>query len=85
MLAISNLSFSIGGSLLFDKTSIFVNEGDKVGLVGRNGSGKTTLFKILLNELDPDQGEIKVRKKVRVSAASQDAPAGNISLIDFVV
>ena len=85
MLAISNLSFSIGGSLLFDKTSIFVNEGDKVGLVGRNGSGKTTLFKILLNELDPDQGEIKVRKKVRVSAVSQDAPAGNISLIDFVV
>ena len=70
---------------LFDKTSIFVNEGDKVGLVGRNGSGKTTLFKILLNELDPDQGEIKVRKKVRVSAVSQDAPAGNISLIDFVL
>ena len=46
MLNIKKLSFSIGGTILFDDTSVNIPTGQKVGIVGRNGTGKTSLFKI---------------------------------------
>ena len=56
MLHINDLTFRIEGRILFDKATVGIPAGHKVGLVGRNGSGKTTLLRLIAGELAPDDG-----------------------------
>jgi ATP-binding cassette subfamily F protein 3 len=58
----NNLSLSFGLQQIFDEVTFMINENDKVGIIGVNGAGKSTLFKIIMGELEPDQGYIKVSK-----------------------
>ena len=60
-IAVSNLSkeFEVGKKIL-DGLTFQVDQGERVGLLGKNGAGKTTLFKMLTGELDWDEGEIHV-------------------------
>ena len=51
MLHINDLTFRIEGRVLFDKATVGIPAGHKVGLVGRNGSGKTTLLRLIAGEL----------------------------------
>ena len=46
-------------------------KGEKVGLIGRNGVGKSTLLKIIVGELKPDSGEIKIGNRVKIGYLSQ--------------
>ncbi|HLO76103.1 MAG TPA: ATP-binding cassette domain-containing protein, partial [Magnetospirillum sp.] len=85
MLHINNLVFRIGGRLLFDDATVHVAAGARVGLVGRNGAGKSTLFKLLLDELHPDAGDIVIRPRARVGRVAQEAPEGETSLIECVL
>ena len=85
MLNIKKLSFSIGGSLLFDETSVNIPTGQKVGIVGRNGTGKTSLFKLIRNEWTVDSGIIEIPRHFRIGGVEQEAPATNISLIETVM
>ncbi|MEX2407653.1 MAG: ABC-F family ATP-binding cassette domain-containing protein, partial [Rhodovibrionaceae bacterium] len=85
MLHINNLSYRIGPRLLFDATTVAVNKGERVGLVGRNGSGKTTLLRLLAGELAPDQGEVGIAGRGRIGRIAQEAPGGQRSLIDTVL
>jgi len=85
MIHINDLTYRIGGRLLFQQATAVIRAGHKVGLVGRNGAGKTTLFKLILGEISPDDGEVNIRKGMRVGTVSQDAPAGKVTLIDSVL
>ncbi|MEG0764570.1 MAG: ATP-binding cassette domain-containing protein, partial [Pseudoflavonifractor sp.] len=60
-ISVSNLSkeFEVGSKIL-DGLSFQIDQGERVGLLGKNGAGKTTVFKILTGELDYDEGEIMV-------------------------
>ena len=49
-----------GGTPLIRNFSTRIMRGDRIGFIGVNGSGKTTLLKILLGELQPDEGEVKL-------------------------
>jgi len=51
------VSIGFGTSPLFDDLSFSINAGDRVCLIGRNGSGKSTLMKLIMGELEPDQGD----------------------------
>tara|TARA_R110002072_G_scaffold42064_9_gene117790 strand:- start:76869 stop:78740 length:1872 start_codon:yes stop_codon:yes gene_type:complete len=59
LIAANAISKSFGELKLFTKLDLVLGVGDCVGLLGANGSGKTTLIKILTNELEPDEGEIR--------------------------
>ncbi len=59
MLRIEQLTYRIGGRILFDQASATIAPGHRIGLVGRNGSGKTTLIRLISGELQPDGGRIK--------------------------
>lgn len=60
MITIRNLKKSFGNTVACDIPSLTINDGDILGLVGNNGAGKTTLFRMLLDLLKPDDGEVEL-------------------------
>ena len=58
MLQTQNISLQYGGRYLFDQVGFMINDRDRIGLVGRNGTGKSTLLKILIGEVNPDNGDV---------------------------
>ncbi len=85
MLHINDITYRIGGRVLFDKASAAIPAGHKIGLVGRNGSGKSTLLKIITGEISPAEGEISIPKRASLGVVAQEAPGGPTSLIDTVL
>lgn len=85
MLHINDITFRIGDRILFEEATVGVPAGHKVGLVGRNGAGKSTLLKMILAELSPEAGSIKVRPRARVGHVGQEAPDGPESLLETVL
>ena len=63
---------SFGDKSLFKDTSFFVDDGEKVGLIGRNGEGKTTMFRIIAGEDTDFQGEIQLGKGVHMISTRQE-------------
>jgi ATP-binding cassette subfamily F protein uup len=81
-LSLSRVSFSWGGPLLLDGVDIEIDQGERIGLLGRNGTGKSTLMKILAGEIDPDDGEILRANGLRVARLEQEvsqAYAGSVA------
>ncbi len=85
MLQIENLIFNGWGRRFFDKATVTLPIGAKVGLVGRNGVGKSTLFKLILGELQPDGGDISFPKTARIASVDQEHPATPVSLLDTIL
>lgn len=56
---------------ILDKFSMRIQRGDRIGILGKNGSGKTTFLKLLLKEIEPDQGRVKTRKELEFSYFDQ--------------
>ena len=71
-ISVSNLSkeFEVGKKIL-DGLTFQIDQGERVGLLGKNGAGKTTLFKILTGELDRDDGEVHIAPGKGVGLISQ--------------
>ena len=63
-------SFEVGKNVL-DGLTFQIDQGERVGLLGKNGAGKTTLFKILTGELDYDEGDVTVATGRRLGLISQ--------------
>ena len=66
-----NVSFAFGERVLLKNVSTTILRGDRIGLIGANGSGKTTLLKLLLGDLQPQSGEIKVGTQLQVAYFDQ--------------
>lgn len=58
---------------LFNEANLHVRFQERAAIVGRNGTGKTTLLKLLLEELEPDAGEIRIGSSVKIGYLSQHA------------
>nr|WP_255727636.1 ABC-F family ATP-binding cassette domain-containing protein [Nesterenkonia sp. DZ6] len=56
---------------VFDSVTIGINEGDRVGVVGRNGDGKSSLLAMLTGRLEPDSGQVTRRKGVQFGVLDQ--------------
>ncbi|MGR5962504.1 ribosomal protection-like ABC-F family protein [Bacillus paranthracis] len=59
--------------LLFNEANLHVRFQERATIVGRNGTGKTTLLKLLLEEIEPDAGEIRIGSSVKIGYLSQHA------------
>ena len=68
-----NISKSYGALPLFRNVAFTIAEGDRIGLIGPNGSGKSTLLQILCGAIEPDSGEVAVRKRTRLSYVQQES------------
>ncbi len=57
--------------VVFDAVTLGINEGDRVGIVGRNGDGKSTLLRLLSGRLQPDSGRVTMRRGIEVRMLDQ--------------
>jgi len=68
---LSNVCKSFGGHKIIDDFSCRIQRGDKIGLLGPNGAGKSTLLKIILGQMEPDSGQVKLGTKISVAYFDQ--------------
>jgi ATP-binding cassette, subfamily F, member 3 len=85
MLHINDLTYRLGPRVLFDKATVAIPTGARVGFVGRNGSGKTTLFRIIRGEVGSEGGSISIGRGLRIGSVAQEAPGGPETLIEVVL
>ncbi len=85
MLSFNNLALRRGPNLLFEGASFTIHQDNKIGLVGANGTGKTSLFKLILGELDSDQGFMKCPSDLRISSMEQEVVETDELSLDYVI
>ena len=71
ILSCANISKAFGTDQILSDVSFHINENEKVAIVGANGAGKSTLFKIIMNELSPDTGNVIFPKGTTVGYLAQ--------------
>ena len=74
-----------GASPLFQDISFTISEGDRIGLIGPNGSGKSTLLGILSGSIEPDSGEVAVRRHTKLSYVIQESQFASGETVRSVV
>lgn len=71
LLGAEALHLAFPTTVVFDSVNLGVNEGDRIGIVGRNGDGKSSLLAMLCGDLEPDSGRVTMRNGLRVGALRQ--------------
>ena len=72
LLSAERVSINFGSRQLLSDVNFYLNEGDKVGIIGINGTGKSTFLKVLAGALEADEGRITRNPNVQVSYLSQN-------------
>ncbi len=70
---LKGIKIRFGSKQLFEDVELYINQGDKISLVGRNGSGKSTLLKIIAGLIEPDDGDIFIQPNTKIGYMPQDA------------
>ncbi|WP_141541182.1 ribosomal protection-like ABC-F family protein [Bacillus thuringiensis] len=71
VIVMKEVSKGFAGRPLFEQANLHVRFQERAAIVGRNGTGKTTLLKLLLKEINPDVGEIRIGSSVKIGYLSQ--------------
>jgi ATP-binding cassette subfamily F protein uup len=71
LLGAESLHLEYPTRVIFDSVTIGLNEGDRIGIVGRNGDGKSTLLRMLADRLEPDSGRVTRRGGVTLAMLDQ--------------
>ncbi|WP_137808862.1 MULTISPECIES: ABC-F family ATP-binding cassette domain-containing protein [Gordonia] len=71
LLGAETLGLEYPTTKVFESVSLGVNEGDRIGIVGRNGDGKSSLLAMLAGRMQPDSGRVTVRGGVRIGVLDQ--------------
>jgi len=77
---------SFGDKRLFKDTSLFIEDGEKVGVIGRNGEGKTTLFRMLVGEDTDYQGTVSLGRGVaHISTRQEHHGFEHMKVIEYIL
>lgn len=71
-LSVENISKSYGERVLFENLSFGINKDQKIAFVAKNGTGKTSILRIITGEDTPDDGQIVMRKEIKMAFLSQE-------------
>ena len=66
-----NVTKAFGGKPVLDTVSLRIEEGERIGLIGRNGTGKSTIFRLITGEIEPDSGVIERMRRARIACLAQ--------------
>lgn len=72
VLRVEDVAMGFGGKTVFSDAHFSVERGEKVAFVGRNGEGKTTMARVILGELQPTKGDVKIGYNVEIGYFAQD-------------
>ena len=72
LLSAEHLSINFGSRQLLEDVDFYLNDGDKVGVIGINGTGKSTFLRVLSQDLEPDGGTVRRDPNVQVSFLAQN-------------
>ncbi|MCB1140322.1 MAG: ABC-F family ATP-binding cassette domain-containing protein, partial [Leptospiraceae bacterium] len=84
LLSAQNLSKRQGDQLLFSEFSFGLDEGEKIGIIGRNGQGKSTLARILAQLEETDEGKVVHRKGLKVAYMEQNPEATEQTIAHYI-
>ncbi len=71
MIKAKNLAISFSGRDIFTNGNFVINSRERVGLIGKNGSGKSTFLKLILKQLEPDEGGIEIPRGYKIGHLEQ--------------
>ena len=71
-ITLANISKNFTSKPLFQNLTLQLDVGSRLGLIGRNGMGKSTLLKMIMGDMEPDEGSVKCTPGMRVSYLSQE-------------
>ncbi|MGC7871311.1 ATP-binding cassette domain-containing protein [Desulfosporosinus sp. SYSU MS00001] len=66
-----HIKLSFGSNEVLTDVSFEIKQGERVGLIGRNGTGKSTILNLIIGSLQPEQGQIAIRKNTRIGFLAQ--------------
>ena len=72
MISLDSVSKTHGSQILFVDASMTAFRGERVGLVGPNGCGKSTIFRLIMEQEEPDGGQVSVERNATLGYFSQD-------------
>ena len=85
MLNINGITVRLGGRTILDRASAAIRPRSRVGLIGRNGAGKSTLMKVIIGQLEADEGAIEMPRRTKLGYIAQEAPSGDSTPFDTVI
>jgi ATP-binding cassette subfamily F protein 3 len=85
MLDLNHIHLQFGTQFVFDDLNFSLYPKQKTGLIGKNGAGKTSLFKIILDKLPADRGEVKLHKGTLIASIEQEIADLSIPALHFVI
>ncbi|QIK95802.1 ABC-F family ATP-binding cassette domain-containing protein [Sphingomonas sp. HDW15A] len=85
MLKINGITVRLGGRTILDRASAAIRPRSRVGLIGRNGAGKSTMMKVIIGQLEADEGTIEMPRRTRLGYIAQEAPSGDSTPFDTVL
>src|SRR6185312_5474590 len=68
---LEGVSKRFGDRVLIEKLSLRIMRGDRIGLIGANGAGKSTLIRLILGELPPDTGTVRLGTRLNIACFDQ--------------
>jgi ATP-binding cassette subfamily F protein 3 len=71
-LAITDLALAFDDDLLFVELNLLLRHGERIGLIGPNGAGKSALFRVILGEIEPLAGQVKIGPSTRIGYYAQE-------------
>jgi len=85
MIYFQDISLRHGNKLLFNKLTMTIHKGQRIGLTGANGTGKSSLFALILGKLDEDSGQFHMDRHIALAHVAQETPALDCSAIAYVM
>ena len=78
LISLQDVSIGFGGPRLLEEISLQIEDGERIGLLGRNGMGKSTLLKLISGDTQsvPHSGTIARQQNLRVAYLPQEVPQG---------
>jgi len=85
MLNLNAITVRLGGRIILDRAAAALPPRSRVGLIGRNGAGKSTRMKVMIGQLDPDEGSCDMPRDTRRGYIAQEAPSGTATPFETVL